>query len=412
VKRKHWCPSVREAHLGSAGEGKSVRVSQAVFGVFHHFELAHQLRRHACLKTVYSTFPWLRLEREGIPHSHVKTFPWIHAPLLLLARRGLYPSAYTEHLDYWNALAFDEWLTRHLAQPGEECDALIAISGAGLKAGQLVQSRGGRYICDRGSTHARYRGRVMQQEYDRWKIPLQTEDLRDTEREERQYAISDCITVPSNFAARSFVEEGVAPEKIHVIPYGVRLDSFRPVAKPSQQDFEVIFIGQISLHKGIPYLLEAFARLRHPRKRLRLIGSRMREMKPVLDKLPTSQVEMLGTLPKSELLEYLSRSHVLVLPSIDEGFGMVQGEAMACGCPVIATTNSGAENLFTDGVEGFIVPPRDAIALADRLQQLADDSQLQQRMSASALERVHCLGGWNDYGDRWIKLLQEQCGKE
>ncbi len=389
-----------------------MRVSQAVFGVFHHFELAHQLRRYDYLDTVYSTYPWRRLQRERLPHEYVQTFPWIHGGLAGLARFGLYPSPWTESLDWWNGLAFDKWMTRRIARSKTKLDALIAISGAGLTAGALVQSRGGKYICDRGSTHARYRGRVMQQEYERWKIPLETEDPRDTEREERQYAIGDCITVPSNFAARSFVAEGVPPEKIQIIPYGVRLDAFHPVATPPVDEFQVIFVGQISLHKGIPYLLEAFARVRHPRKRLRLVGSVMREMKPVLQKLPADHVEMFGPVPKKELLEYLSRSHVLVLPSIDEGFGMVQGEAMACACPVIASSNSGAENLFTDGTEGFIVPPRDAAALADRLQQLADDPILQQRMSAAALDRVRHLGGWNDYGERWAQLLRQLCGKK
>lgn len=389
-----------------------MRVSQAVFGVFHHFELAHQLRRHNCLDTVYSTYPWARLQREGLPHPYVRTFPWIHGGLAGLARFGLYPSRWTESLDYWNALAFDSWMTRRLAKSKAHCDALIAISGAGLTAGALVQSRGGKYICDRGSTHARYRGRVMQEEYDRWNIPLQTEDPRDTAREERQYEMADAITVPSNFAARSFVQEGIAQEKLRILPYGVRLDAFHPIAAPPRDEFQVIFIGQISLHKGIPYLLEAFSRVRYPHKRLRLIGSIMREMKPVLDKLPMEQVEMPGPVPKKDLLEYLSRSHVLVLPSIDEGFGMVQGEAMACGCPVIATSNTGAENLFTDGTEGFIVPPRDSRALADRLQQLADDPALQQQMSAASLERVQHLGGWNDYGDRWVQLLREVCGNQ
>ncbi|MEO8727541.1 MAG: glycosyltransferase family 4 protein, partial [Acidobacteriaceae bacterium] len=371
----------------------------------------HQLRRHACLKTVYSTYPWRRLQRENLPHSHVETFPWIHGGLALLARYGLYPSRFTESLDYWNALAFDEWITHRITRPGAECDALIAISGAGLKAGQKVQASGGKYICDRGSTHARFRSRALEQEYSRWNIPLETEDPRDTEREERQYAMADAITVPSNFAARSFVQEGIAPGKIHIIPYGVRLDAFHPVATPPPDEFQVIFVGQISLHKGIPYLLQAFANIRHPHKRLRLIGSVMREMKPVLSKLPLENVEMTGAVPKSQLLEYMSRSHVMVLPSIDEGFGMVQGEAMACGCPVIATTHTGAENLFTDGVEGFIVPPRDPEALADRLRRLADDPNLQRQMSAAALERVQHLGGWNDYGDRWIKLLRELCGE-
>ena len=93
-----------------------MRVSQAVFGVFHHFELAHQLRRYNYLDTVYSTYPWRRLQRERLPHEYVQTFPWIHGGLAALARFGLYPSPWTEGLDWWNALAFDKWMTRRIAR--------------------------------------------------------------------------------------------------------------------------------------------------------------------------------------------------------------------------------------------------------------------------------------------------------
>jgi glycosyltransferase involved in cell wall biosynthesis len=386
-----------------------VRVSQAVFGVFHHFELAHQLRRYDYLDTVYTTFPWARLRREGLPHEYVKTFPWIHAPLLLLARRGLYPSPYTESLDWWNALAFDTWLTRRIAGSKAKLDALIGISGAGLTAGAVVHSRGGKYICDRSSTHARFQGQILQEEFLRWNVPLETLDIRDTEREERQYEMADSIVVPSHFALRSFLSQGVPRQKLHVIPLGTRLDIFRPQAGPSSGEFNVIFAGQVSIRKGVPYLFQAFERLKHPRKRLRIVGAVQAEIRPLLARLPLDQVDFLGVVSGRELALHLDQSHVLVLPSIEDGWGMVLGEAMACGCPVIATTNSAAENLFTDGVEGFIVPIRDPEAIADRLQQFADDPALQQRMSAAALDRVQHLGGWNDYGDRWAQLLRQVC---
>jgi glycosyltransferase involved in cell wall biosynthesis len=137
----------------------------------------------------------------------------------------------------------------------------------------------------------------------------------------------------------------------------------------------------------------------------------MPDMRPVLPRLPLDNVERTGTVPKSDLPTYLSASHVLVLPSIEEGFGLVQGEAMACGCPVISTSSTGAANLFSDGVEGFIVPPRDPAAIADRLQRLADDRNLQQEMRTRSLERVRSLGGWNEYGDRWVSVLQKLCAR-
>ena len=130
-------------------------------------------------------------------------------------------------------------------------------------------------------------------------------------------------------------------------------------------------------------------------------------MKSLLGQLPQRSVEYLGAIPQSRLIDLMNTCHVMVLPSIEEGLALVQGQALACGCPVIATTNTGAEDLFKDSVEGYIVPIRDVAALTDRMQRLADDPFLQQQMSSAALERVRHLGGWSDYGDRWEQLLSQ-----
>jgi len=72
-----------------------MRIVQAVFGVFHHFELARELERRGHLSVIYSTFPWRRLKREELPRSKVQTFPWLHMPELLLQRRGFRSSGST-----------------------------------------------------------------------------------------------------------------------------------------------------------------------------------------------------------------------------------------------------------------------------------------------------------------------------
>ena len=136
------------------------------------------------------------------------------------------------------------------------------------------------------------------------------------------------------------------------------------------------------------------------------------EIKQLLTRLPHQSVEFLGSVPQADLPKIMSESHVLVLPSIEDGFGLVMSQAMACGCPVIASTNTGGEDLFADGVEGFIVPIRDVDALANRMQRLMDDPDLQRRMSEAALARVRYLGGWTQYGDQWESLLQRLTGSK
>ena len=386
-----------------------MRIVQAVFAVYHHFELALELEQRGHLEMVYSTWPWARLKREGVPRNKVETFPWIHTPDYLLGRARLRPRWLTDELGWWNALAFDRWTDKRLARLPAGCDALIAIAGAGLTTGRHLQERGGKFICDRGSTHLRYGDQILGEEYKRWGVEYRY-DIRDTLREDEIYAAADAITVPSRFAKNSYIEHGISEDKLHVIPYGVRLENFYKTAEPDSNAFNVLFAGQVSLRKGFPYLLQAFASVQHPRKRLRVAGSIQAELRQLLPRLPHEHVEFLGSLSQPALASLMSRSHVLVLPAIEDGFGMVMNQAMACGCPVIATDHCGSLDLLTEGKDGFIVPIRDSDALLERMQHLADAPHLRQKMGAAALCRVKELGGWKEYGDRWEELLLKLTG--
>lgn len=386
-----------------------MHVDQTVFGVFHHFELAHQLLRRGYLRKIYSTWPWSRVKREGLPRSFVGTFPWLQLPETALLHLGFQNPWMLDQLSYANALAFDSWTSAQIRHSGIP-DVLIGISGSSLKTGSEVQTGGGIFICDRGSSHHRYQEQIVSSEYSRWGVQRPVTDRRDIEREEKIYQTADAITVPSSFAARSFVEMGLPPEKIHVIPYGVRLERFTKTGEPAAGQFHVLFAGSVGLRKGVPYLLEAFAAVRHPAKRLRVAGSINPDIKTVLSRLPQDNVEFLGSVGQERLAELMSTSHVMVLPSIEEGLALVQGQALACGCPVLCSTNTGGEDLFSDGIEGFIVPVRDTAALTAKMQLLADNPHLQATMSEAALRRVRSIGGWDQYGNRWEDLLYQLTG--
>jgi glycosyltransferase involved in cell wall biosynthesis len=380
------------------------RVIQSVAGIFHHFDLARELHARGHLERIYSTFHWGRLRREGLPRDLVRTFPFLHPAYMVLTRYGiLQPPAVQRAMTYANFALFDRWVSLQIPP----CDAFVAISGIGLRTGKKVQSRGGKYICDRGSSHIRYQDRIISEEYRLWGCAARIVcDPRIVRREEAEYAQADAITVPSEFVRRSFIEMGVPESKVHKIPYGVNLDRFNPVQRPPQDSFEVLFAGQVGFRKGIPYLLQAFEKFRHPRKRLRIVGGMQEDIRSYLEKHLPERAEILGHQSQAELKQIMSGSHVMVLPSIEEGLALVQGQAMACGCPLISSTNTGGSDLFTPGVEGFEVPIRSVDAIAERLQQLADDPQLQQRMSAAALDRVKALGGWHDYGEAYLNFLK------
>ncbi|HLZ97481.1 MAG TPA: glycosyltransferase family 4 protein, partial [Steroidobacteraceae bacterium] len=274
-------------------------------------------------------------------------------------------------------------------------------------SGKTAKELGVTYVCDRGSTHIEEQQSLLEGEYRLHGLTPPKIDPRSIERELIEYQTADLITVPSRFVQRTFVKRGVDANKLLVVPYGANLSMFRPTEAKPPGSFGVLFVGALSIRKGLPYLLDAFARVNHPRKRLTLVGSRVAETDEILAAHPTDHVRILGPIPQEQLAAHMSAAHVLALSSVEEGLALVMAEAMACGCPVVASTNTGAEDLFEDGQQGFIVQPRDVDALTSRLQCLADDPELVGAMSIKARAKIQAVGGWADYAGGLMRHFAE-----
>ena len=108
----------------------------------------------------------------------------------------------------------------------------------------------------------------------------------------------------------------------------------------------------------------------------------------------------------------MSSSHVLALPSVEDGFGLVLNQAMACGCPVICSQHTAAEDVMTHGQEGLVVPIRDSNAITLALERLCQNPGERERMGAAAMTRVKSLGGWDDYGEAFASLCCKLTGQE
>jgi glycosyltransferase involved in cell wall biosynthesis len=334
----------------------------------------------------------------------VRNVSVLETPRLALLRLGMRDGLFARELEYLSKRSFDAFVAR--AMP--EADVFCGLSGSALLSGFAAKRKGMRYIADRGSSHIRFQDRILREEYRLQQVPFRGVDPRIIDLEEREYDLADAITVPSRFAAASFFELGIAPEKVHIVPYGVDLERFKPSVPPSTEHFDVLFAGLASIQKGVSYLAAAFKQFRHPHKRLTFAGRVSPEVRPLLAKhLKGEEVRFLGSLAQSELAKVMSASHVMVHPSVQEGLALVQAQALACGCPVIATTNTGAEEIFANGSGGFILPIRDASAIASALEALADDEILRLKMSQEGRERAQAMGGWAAYGAKMCRLFAE-----
>jgi glycosyltransferase involved in cell wall biosynthesis len=183
---------------------------------------------------------------------------------------------------------------------------------------------------------------------------------------------------------------------------------FRPVAKRDDV-FRVLYVGELSLRKGLPYLLGALAPLRLPRFELVLVGPAAEEVRPLLAKYEGG-FRYAGAVPKPQLYQQYSQASMLAIPTIEDGGPLVLGEAMACGLPVVITPNSAGPDVLTEGGEGYIVPIRDPEAIRDRVLHLYDHPELRDAMAKASLAKAKRLNGWDGYGERVVSLYRERLG--
>ncbi len=188
------------------------------------------------------------------------------------------------------------------------------------------------------------------------------------------------------------------------MPYAVDASRFAGWRRAwdGARPLRVLFVGGVSLGKGPQYLFKALERLDTRKISARMVG-------PVIIAEPyrtrlQERVELTGRRPRDEVRRHYEWADLFVFPSICEGSATVNYEALAAGLPVITTPNAGS--VVRDGVEGFIVPIRDAAALAAKIEQLATNPSLLAHMAQKARERAAEFS-WEKYGERLARTLEE-----
>lgn len=213
------------------------------------------------------------------------------------------------------------------------------------------------------------------------------------------WSLSDVVLAPSSYVLESMIKLGCAPDRIAVVPYGLSDDWFEtPVApKPGR----VLFVGSVRLLKGSHYLAEA-ARILKRRgvpAEFRVVGP----CRPYVFESPLfAGPRYIGQVPRALVRHEFADGDVFAFPTLSEGFGLAHLEALACGMPVVTTPSCGSA--VRDGVDGFVVPVRDALAVADRVEQIVRDRALRDRMSCEARERAREYS-WSRYSRSLLEAV-------
>lgn len=190
---------------------------------------------------------------------------------------------------------------------------------------------------------------------------------------------------------------GADPGRIHVMPFGVDVEAFRPpegeAAAAADGTIRLVSVGRLVWQKAHRLLLGACARLRRQGIALRLTIIGEGEERAALEALRgrlglDDVVDLPGAAPEAGVAAALGRSDLFVLASVSEGFGLVLLEAMACGLPVVAPALHGLPDVVADGVEGRLFAPGAEEDLAAAIAGLAADPELRRRLGAAGRRRV------------------------
>ena len=288
-------------------------------------------------------------------------------------------------------------------------DTIYVYNGAGVELLQYTKSAGLTGIQEQTIAPYSFVEPLLSEErilWPSWEDSLVKEDdwkpLAD--REEEEWSLADTVICGSQFVVDGIQKKIGTQTKCVVVPYGIDLPR-QCAARTARGDrpLRVLFLGTVELRKGIQYLMLAARSLQGEAIQFRAVGP-IRVNASARAHL-SDVMNLVGSVPRSQLMEHLEWADVLVLPTLAEGSAIAVYEALAAGLPVITTQHAGS--VIGNGIEGFIVPIRDSTEIVERLRMLIDCPQLIENMSAAAI-RLASEFTLSRYGDRLLQAINQR----
>jgi glycosyltransferase involved in cell wall biosynthesis len=307
-----------------------------------------------------------------------------------------------QHINFgrWFSTKVARDLARRPLDP--QTDRFFGFNTGCLETIQLLNQRGITTVVDQMDP-ARVEEQLVFEESERWpgwqKLPGRIPALY-WERMDAEWAAASMVLVNSEWSCQALITQGVAPEKIAVISPSYEPEKLLlPERRNLNNPITVLWLGLVNLRKGIQYLIQA-ARLLAHEPNIRFVVAGPIQISEHAVKSAPPNMQFLGKVSRSDVPAVYQQADVFVLPTLSDGFAVAQLEAMARGLPVIVTPNCG--EVVTDGIDGFIVPPRDGHAIAQAIQRLNDDRHLLRDLSYRALDK-----STHFYLPRQVQRLEE-----
>ena len=301
---------------------------------------------------------------------------------------------------------FDRWMAARMERR-RNATAVYAYEDAAEAMFGAATRLGWRRIYDLPIAYWETSHRLLAEEAERWpEWEFTLESTRNSAakcaRKTHELALADCVVCPSAFVAESLPAEARVTKRVIVAPFGSPPAGPPPAGRAAGARLRVLFAGSWSQRKGLADLFAAMRRLRCRDVELVVLGSPVAEFE--FYRRVGGEFTFERARPHGEVLEFMRTCDVFCLPSIVEGRALVVQEAMSQGLPAIVTRHTGADDVVSDGVSGFVVPVRDSQALAEKIGWFADHRDAVPEMGRAAQTAAARLG-WADYGAKILAGL-------
>lgn len=193
--------------------------------------------------------------------------------------------------------------------------------------------------------------------------------------------------------------------------FGEAISEKEIIERSKAKELKILFLGNVMERKGLHVLLNAVSRLKS-QVFVDVVGSlnvepnyakKMREF--VTSQNLSSRITFHASLNNKPLIEILKQSHLLIVPSSYEGFGIVYLEGMGFGLPAIGTTAGAASEIIEHEKMGYLIKPNDSESLAKHISRLAKDRGLLNQLSINALKRYKNQPTWAETAGKIRKFL-------
>lgn len=351
------------------------------------------------IRVICGVFPpdWKRnIERRTLPdflRGKVKTL-YSRELLRLLANR-LGNEVLSHRLWLWAGLGFDHKVAERYSGL---YNCIYGMEHGSLETFTRQKKLAGLCILRQVTQHGRTAVNVIKREIEKFPeyagiyTRLFLEDMeRSLVRKEAEYGLADLIVVNSYFAKETFVQAGLAADKIAVIPTSCpACPSLTANAGRGSKPLIFLFVGNLSLHKGLPYLIKAWNLLKPGiNAELWLAGSN--RLPNINFKEQGLGIRYFGPLSHSSLARIYTQADVFVLPTLLEGLAYVLLEALSCGLPIITTQQSGCGNFVQNGHNGFVIEAANAETLCNAMSWCLGHRGRLEIMGKASLEQA---GAW------------------